>query len=475
SGLVGLLILVAVVCWCIYQCFFSPLACIPGPFTCKLIPTIMRPSLMQGRLYLRTTEWHQKYGPIVRVGCNTVSVIDKASLREVYQGYDYAKVESWYQGFEVFTEGMFTTRNADLHRQRKRILQPAFTLRSLRIMEPTIIKVGAGKVSAKAQGTDSNDQGVVINLYQTLTLMTLDIITELTLGKAVGVLEKCHHPIVEWFYSYTTLVAVFTTFPFLKKIKLGFSKQRQDVQDMGAYSLQSIQDRRAELETLPQEAVLAASSSRKPADILDSMLLSVDPLTNERLDDYQLKCETLTIMFGGSETTSVTMCMVFFYLFRNPDQLTRLQADIIQAFPLPEGVTAMPINLETIEALNLRPDIVKERVPFLEAVIHETMRLLPAAPGIFVRSVPKGGRTIGPYFLPEDTEVGLSMSAYHRGPEWEDPHTFNPDRFLGVEGEKNVTKLMTFSSGPHQCIGKNLAYMELFSVLATMLRLFYIE
>ncbi|KAJ1966997.1 hypothetical protein IWQ62_002125, partial [Dispira parvispora] len=157
-----------------------------------------------------------------------------------------------------------------------------------------------------------------------------------------------------------------------------------------------------------------------------------------------------------------------------------LQEELREAFPLPTSAEAdqdskLPVNLATVKALDLKYDNIRRRVPLLEAVIYESLRLFPTSPGNFWRSVPRGGRVLGGYFIPEGTDVGGASAAYHHGPEWDDPWTFKPERFMGPEGEKRVHKTYYFSTGQRQCIGKALALMEMSLILAVIFRCFSLE
>ncbi|KAJ1652993.1 hypothetical protein IWQ61_006797 [Dispira simplex] len=480
--------------WCCYQIFLSPLATIPGPFLCKIITTRYRPFFLRGTLYRRTVVWHQKYGPIVRIGPNIVSIIDKTAIRQVHGSYEFIKAPSWYHAFEQFTPGMFTASNEQVHRQRRRILQPAFTPKALRGVEDVITEVGPSNLvevwgeklpAVKGNKEHGQEEGLSVDLYHDLSLMLLDIITQLTLGKAVGVLKQGHHPIVEWFHAFTTLVAVFTTLPFLKTNKIGFNTLRQRVQNLWEYSSQCIVEQRARIdqeqkENLGSEKNLEDSGAtiyKKRTDILSSLLLAKDPITQERLTDSQLTCETITLMFAGTETTSATICLLYNLLFHHPKVYQRLQEEVIREFPIPTSAASgdpLPLTTELIKTLGITHTNVKQRVPYVEAVINETMRMYPAAPGVFVRSVPRGGRVICGHYLPANTLVGLGMTAYHYGPEWSNPYQFDPDRFMGTQGEKNLVKLLAFSLGPRQCVGRALAYLEMSITLATLIRVFHV-
>ncbi|MFZ0087493.1 MAG: cytochrome P450, partial [Candidatus Acidiferrales bacterium] len=87
---------------------------------------------------------------------------------------------------------------------------------------------------------------------------------------------------------------------------------------------------------------------------------------------------------------------------------------------------------------------------------------------------------LGDYFVPAGTEIYIPPYFIQRHPNvWEDPDTFNPDRFQ-PENSKRRHRLATipFSSGPRNCIGALFARVEMqihVMVVAKHLRLRYTE
>ena len=101
-----------------------------------------------------------------------------------------------------------------------------------------------------------------------------------------------------------------------------------------------------------------------------------------------------------------------------------------------------------------------DQLPYLNAVVMETLRLVDTIESFQPRLVPGGGRTIDGYFLPAGTIVSSHPYLMNRNPElFASPHVFDPDRWLqGKDAYTTLSKyLFTFSRGPHACIGRELA------------------
>ena len=100
---------------------------------------------------------------------------------------------------------------------------------------------------------------------------------------------------------------------------------------------------------------------------------------------------------------------------------------------------------------------------YLRAVIDETMRMSPSVTGTVPREVLKGGIMIDGEYAPAGTVVGIGFYSLHHNPQYfPDPFAYKRERWVELE----QSGFFPFSFGPRGCIGKNLAYTELRSVIA---------
>ncbi|GFR81453.1 cytochrome P450, partial [Elysia marginata] len=98
--------------------------------------------------------------------------------------------------------------------------------------------------------------------------------------------------------------------------------------------------------------------------------------------------------------------------------------------------------------------------------------LYTPASTIFRQSI--RGHTLGGYYIPAGTLVGVSIGALHRLQEnYDDPLTFRPERFLEPQ-EKWHNKFFPFSTGPYMCVGHIFSLTEVKVTLALFLRHFHV-
>lgn len=185
-------------------------------------------------------------------------------------------------------------------------------------------------------------------------------------------------------------------------------------------------------------------------DILSSMiqLHEQDP---QRMSEEDLIAQT--IMFrGGYSPNGMALYWSLFLLSQHPDVLLKVQQELKQVLnghnPTPEQLT---------------------QLPWLEGVIKETLRLIPA--GIFTARYSMSRTRLGSYEISKGTWVVLSAYITHRIPEiFPDPYKFKPERWFSIH--PSAYEFMSFSGGPRYCIGQSLAVMQLKIALSIILQRF---
>lgn len=93
------------------------------------------------------------------------------------------------------------------------------------------------------------------------------------------------------------------------------------------------------------------------------------------------------ILLAGSETNASLLSGATYYLLQNPDCLRRAQSELRTVFDKEEKIT-----LSSVSTPNL--------LPYLEAVIHESMRCYPSVPATLPRRTGPEGATIDGKFVP---------------------------------------------------------------------------
>ncbi|XP_071370787.1 steroid 17-alpha-hydroxylase/17,20 lyase-like, partial [Centroberyx affinis] len=111
------------------------------------------------------------------------------------------------------------------------------------------------------------------------------------------------------------------------------------------------------------------------------------------------------------------------------------------------------------------------RLPFLESVINEGLRIRPVSP-VLIPHTALTDSSIGGHSISRGTRVLVNMWSIHHDPQhWDKPDLFNPDRFLDDQGRRVTPScFLPFGAGPRVCVGESLARLELFLFLSSLLQ-----
>ncbi|RMD39764.1 hypothetical protein DV735_g5360, partial [Chaetothyriales sp. CBS 134920] len=195
-------------------------------------------------------------------------------------------------------------------------------------------------------------------------------------------------------------------------------------------------------------------------DLLNVMLHGTDPKTGEHLTDQSIMYNMITFLIAGHETTSGMLSFTIYHLLKYPEVFQKAQAEVDRV------VGKGPVKVEHMSKL-----------PYIEAVLRETLRVLPTAPFFSVTRHDATEPTIlgGKYYVPPGAVFGALLPSIHRDPAvyGEDADEFKPERMYG----ENFAKLppnawKPFGNGARACIGRPFAWQEGILSLALILQNF---
>lgn len=318
-------------------------------------------------------------------------------------------------------EGLLTSEDP-LHRQMRRIVQPAFHRE--RIVEYARIMSSLADAWI-AQRRD----GEVIDMSAAMSELTLRIASRTLFGIDTGSeAAEIRDALQDTMETYPLAIGPIGTLrrrlPFLK-------------------STRRFQRARARLDAILYQII--AQRRREGGDRTDalSMLLSAeDPETGYRLSDEQVRDEAMTLFLAGHETTANALLWTWYLLARNPDVERQLHDEVDAGTDL----------------------------EYTRRVLREAMRLYPPA-WIIGREAQRDVTIAGGHAIPAKTTVFVCQLVLHRlGNFYPDPLRFNPDRWLHDDVPQFA--YVPFGGGARRCIGEEFAWMEGSLLLAAIARRF---
>ncbi|KAL8305525.1 hypothetical protein RB601_009476 [Gaeumannomyces tritici] len=457
----------------IYNVYFHPLAGFPGPALYGGFECVKVYQQVTGRINERLHELHEAYGDVVRVAPWELSYTSAGAWHDIAGG----------KGGGVPTNPAYGLRERDFygalgllwlgsdgHARHRRILSPAFSDRSLREQEPVVAKyvdLLVRRMHEKA--------GSVVDMWAWANFTTFDIIGDLTFGEPFNCLEESRfHPWIFFLFSRLKMMMygqIVMTMGYLGILMEALVPRRlRHEADEHVRCTKDKVDRR-------RERAAAADDAHRPdfmTHILKHVTDTLGPGNDSKAGDGSMTLSELyancqTLVMAGSETSATLISTAVHSLLREPRAMSRLAAEVRGAFAAEAEIT---------------PLTAASRLPYLHAVISESLRVRPPLPAGIHRRVGPGGATVQGHFVPEGTSLQVThWAAYHSSRNFAEPWAFAPERWLPGKGDAaaarfaadNKAVFQPFSVGTRACLGRGLTYLETRLALARLVWNFDME
>ncbi|KAI0646535.1 cytochrome P450 monooxygenase pc-bph [Trametes meyenii] len=465
----------------------------PGPFLAKLTDFWLAKVAADGHRSERVHELHEKYGTFVRIAPNHLSIADPDALQIVY-GHGTGTLKSdFYDAFVSIQRGLFNTRSRPEHARKRKIVSHIFSQKSVLEFEPHVrvhlvqLFKQWDKLCAGGEQGLSGDEGeggwrgregrVWFDSLPWYNYLAFDIIGDLAFGAPFGMLVACkdsapvavstkdamavygqqaeykveHFPAVQVLNDrgeYSASMGVIPPIwrPLVKRIPW-YSRGNQAVQRLAGIAVAAVARRLA-----------TPVDDRK--DLLGKLQEARDDNDN-LMGREELTAEALTQLIAGSDTTSNSSCAITYYLAKYQHVQEKLHKELDEALA------------GTDDAVAAFEDV--KRLPYLQAVIDEALRI-HATSGIGLpRIVPAGGLEVCGQWFPEGAILSVPTYTIHRDKAvWgEDPEEFRPERWFEQDKVAVQKTYNPFSFGPRSCVGRNLANLELLVIVASIFRRYH--
>ncbi|KAF2185565.1 isotrichodermin C-15 hydroxylase [Zopfia rhizophila CBS 207.26] len=443
----------------LYRLTFHPLARYPGRLGEKLSDWPLVCYCIKGNRHIKQLLAHEKYGPVVRDGPNSISFRSPSALKAIYGNNAHVKKGDWYLTLDISAGAPSVQMVIDQHQHalRRRVISPAFSERALRDAEP-LINANAKKLCEKladAVKCAKDQWSEPLNLQQWIAYYGYDFISDLAFGRSFELLDHEDHrfvPSVLKSASQFLYYVGYLPFAALVRPMMGTSIQDhfpgQSAKDSLKYT--KLANNRLAERIEREHARKKGDGSYDRKDIFHYLLNSKDPLTGKAFTVEELQADTSLLIAAGSDGVTLAICALLFYSLQTPHILEKLAREIREAFKTPEDIKTPKLN----------------QLPYLHACIEESLRIAPPKPGSLPRIVLPGGTEIDGHHIPAGTTVGVSHYVIHRNPDvFPQPNSFRPERWIVSDALSQdqiaaaKRAFCPFGIGPMNCVGKNMAYV----------------
>ncbi|TFY51287.1 hypothetical protein EVJ58_g10649 [Rhodofomes roseus] len=438
-----------------------------------------------GELY---EEWSEKYGPVYRVpavlGTSKVVLCDPKAVLHFFSrettGYVYTAF--WKHATENISGRGVLWAEGDIHKRHRKALSPAFSNAAIRRLT-LVFYDSAYKLKTAWDGIIDAESGdkAVIDVERWMNYVSLDTIGIAGFSHDFGTLLGKPSAVANTFNDFANLkpsllggamqFVVGMVFPWVTKLPTDFRKLIDRLNEgMGEIAEELLENSRKESE----------GKIKTEDKSIIGLLIKAEKTDSElHMSEDEVLSQMKVLILAGYETTSISLSWCLLELCKKPEVQQKLREELL-------------------EFGNEDPtwDQLTHELPYLDAVVHETLRLHPPLPETervaaeddimplaFPMTTPTG--TVVDRIAITKGEVVLvpahmmNRSIDYWGP---DAKAFKPERWIneggipqraqGISGHRHM---LTFSDGARFCPGRHFALAEFKVVLAVLIRNYAFE
>lgn len=436
-----------------------PLAQVPGPKTFALTKWRLAYEDYRGTRTRTIHHLHDSYGPAVRIGPHEISFNSLPALRQIYgAGSAFGRPQSFYRLFDIFGQPhMFTFYSSYEHAARKKVLAQLYA-KSTVVKGPVADSI-RDKVAQFAELVETRPRTASC-LATSLHYYALDNISWMVFrdaGRATAALSgrelDCRilgdigEPTARRYSWFQCHLPRYTSWAMSRGSRLGAmldamgllpGKKPLAYSGLQEYALATFN---AQLREKSERDQVSDTSGSLMARLRNAQAMTYG---KDSIADLDIAAECADHLDAGLKTTSDSLMFALWALslpdHQNIQQRLAAEVDTLR---------------DKTDNRSISPTDLCDRLPFLDAVIKETLRLYAPIPASQPRTSTRD-TTIDGYAIPAGTLVSCQAYSLHRNPDvFTDPYTFNPARWLGDEEAVAEMKRWwwPFSSGARMCLG----------------------
>lgn len=378
---------------------------------------------------------YERYGPVVAFGVRRyryVALFGPEANRLVLA--DHPERFRWRDAMEVLVpvdgETALVVSDGEEHRRRRRLVQPAFATKAVHGYLDVMAEEAARELGTWAAGT-------VVDAYARLRRVILRVAVRSLFGDSLGARA-------DELGRVLAVAVEFVNRPLPLRVEVDLPGTAWRRTRAARAAADAIVD--AEVARRRTARAGGAALPAEPADVLDVLLAAVD----DGLTDQEVRDQVVSLVAAGYDTTSAAAAWAVHELLGNDGAWARAAAEVDEV-----------VGEADLSVAHLA------RMPYLDAVVHETLRLWP--PGFASGRRAVEAFELAGHRVPAGSMILWSPYVTHRSPDvWPEPDRFRPERWF--EGEPEPYTFVPFGGGYRRCIGFAFALQELKAVLVELLR-----
>ncbi|KAF8622442.1 hypothetical protein AX15_007025 [Amanita polypyramis BW_CC] len=473
----------------------------------------------RGSIYER---WTKDYGLVFKtpsaLGGFRVLFCDPKAAAHIYtkDTFTYAGVPAIKNFSKMFGPHMLIIEGED-HRRQRRVMSPAFSNAALNRLTGVFYD-SAYKVKAHWDGLFESSSEVTLDVQKWMNRITLDSIGIAGFGHDFQSIKGHQYPVTEAFGAFSDMnqgfasLLLFLLSSFIpgiatlpvKRVRL-FAKLIAATSEIAEQliensrrakdgSMSDIMDRSI-LGLLVKEGATEAGSKLSQEEIMAQVVRPFASAPKD-LNQHHIYIYIYSQLPKDTRQQPVSPHPPSFFpprsAHKTPARIATLTWALIELARNPEIQHKLREELREFSAGDLTWDQLRSELPYLDAVVHETLRTHPVLEEIGrvaaeddtvpLSSPLQTQTTTDTVFIPKGTIIGIPIMYFNRsetlwGP---DAKKFIPERWLGeltypAKELHGYRHLFTFADGPRMCLGRGFALAEIKAVLSVLVRNFTFE
>ncbi|KAK0613274.1 cytochrome P450 [Immersiella caudata] len=432
----------------------------PGPFFASFSYLWLASTDLSGAAWKTHLRTRAKYkSPLIRIGPNLLITDDAEIIRRMSSARSRYGRGEWYEAFRIdaTNPSMFGSCDTEWHDDIKAKASFGYSGREIPALERDVDgQIACLKRYIRSKYLSGNKATRPMDFAAAAQYFALDTVSTIAFGNAFGHLEADTDVTgyVQAMNVFAPMATLISDIPWLRKLFLNdwlFSKiGPKPTDEKGPGKIMGLAkaavDKRFE------------NGIKDQQDMLGSFL-------RHGITRHQAEAEATLQIIAGTDMTSNIIRSTMLFIATSPRIYARLQSEIESV--VSSGAASTPITYAQTKTL-----------PYLQAVLYESIRIHPPTFSLTSKRVPPEGDTLHGKFIPGGTEIAQNSWSLLRNQEvfGEDVETFRPERFLNAEDSKRVEMKMVvellFGYGRWMCAGKMIAFLEISKVVFELLREF---
>jgi cytochrome P450 len=365
-----------------------------------------------------------------------IVTIDPAIIQHVLKtnAENYHKSEIQVKRMGHFLGKGLLTTHGEAWRTQRRLIQKGFERKQLDVLS----SIMQDSLAESLRGFDKQARNGPVDIYPHLMKITFEMVGKSLFGarlkeEDIGLISRTISTVQEFMVRQTIQ-------PYLNpwfKVS-GELRRHEEMRERADAILRDYVTRRR------QEA---------PGRDLLQILMDARYHDDEGMSDDLVLSESMQLLVAGHETSSNALSWLLYLLSSRPDCVERVRHEFDSVL----GDASMTYS-----------DVPK--FEFATQVIQEALRLYP--PFWMVDRMALSDDRVGDFAIPKGSTVVVFIYGAHHSPQyWENPESFDPERFAKAnEKLRRPFSYLPFGAGPRGCIGGNYAMLQILMILTVLLR-----